>query len=119
MTLQNVVNYPNWQLLETNDGVRISSNGSNGLMVADHPLAGADAGLLDPSLQGTTIAQHSRHLAEQGRARSKAFHADIQGLTDLAAVDEARKVHGVGPYAQRISHDGRTLMAAADPRWRR
>lgn len=114
---------PAWKLVETNSGLRVRAGKSSSILATDHPLRDAPASLLCDGLRGT-MSDHHQRLAAEGRRRAAIFHTEVDKIdrakTDgtvsmdqdeyLRLVDEARKRHGVGPYAVETEHDGPTLM---------
>ena len=70
------------------------------------------------------MLDHHRRLLEDGKKRSRAFHADCEALREQsggkyphAEVDEARKKHKIGPHSNKVEHNGPALMARLGPRW--
>jgi len=117
---------PQWKLVETNMGLYVASTPSkSGCKVSspinmDHPLLKAPASLLRSGLEGSMLDHHLR-LAQDGKKRSAAFHAECRAIQEgaddkdarLAQVDEARERYKLGPHDERVEHDGPSLMLGA------
>ena len=121
--------YPEWKLVETNDGLCVQTTTKRGCRVttpinSDHPILQAPATLLRRGLEGLLL-DHHRRLAEDGRTRSAAFKADCEAIQEQcetkeyprAQIDEARERHKLGPHDARVEHNGQALMQAIGPRW--
>ena len=69
---------PKWVVKESDQGLQIGAlnddgGGSYCRMIKEHQLFDAPACLLRPELEGLSMGQYSRKLAEAGQKRSKAF----------------------------------------------
>ena len=116
---------PQWKLVETNTGLYVTSTPSKkGTTVSnpihqDHPLLKAPASLLRSGLEGSMLDHHLR-LAQDGKKRSAAFHAECEAIQEqttvmnlrLALTDKARERYKLGPHDDRVKHAGPALMRA-------
>jgi len=131
--------YPKWEVVETNDGLRVASYSNNGkccvlnYMSPQHPLWKAPASAIKPDFVGT-MADYDKALKANGKARTAAWRTAMAGIKAeyegqmcpkhpkwdeyQERLSKAREQYRIGPHEDRVKHDGPSVMQKVVPGWR-